>query len=123
MRIFLSEVDFKSTGKSITCTQVSQSIDNDLVDYVDLYHSRQWFNLHVNSSLTMSKFRDRQKIHNEQKSWLRLWNDVSVCYRRRFVEVKSCFGGWTWWRKATGRCLAQFHVTASLTGTHSTEDR
>jgi len=23
----------KSTGKSITCTQFSQSIDNDLVDY------------------------------------------------------------------------------------------
>jgi len=32
MHIFLSEVDLKSTGKSITCSQVSQSIDNDLVD-------------------------------------------------------------------------------------------
>ena len=32
MHTFLSEVDFKSTGKSITYTQVSQSIDNNLVD-------------------------------------------------------------------------------------------
>jgi len=32
MHIFVARSRLKSTGKSITCTQVRQSIDNDLVD-------------------------------------------------------------------------------------------
>jgi len=46
-----------------------------------------------------------------------------VCYHRRLVDVMTRCDGWTWWRKATGRCAAAgLDVTASWTGTRAMED-